>query len=108
MMLTCEQAAATWCPMVRIARIEVIDHGEFSKKPRETVIVGGCNTDALGRTRVPASCRCIADGCAMWRWESDPIKLPIVVGAEANRAQMAAHRGYCGLAGFPLFAGGAS
>lgn len=70
MLITKEQAAATWCPMVRIARHEVInqDTGNY--------IVGGCNTDALGRLRVPASCCCVADKCAMWRW-AGPAPQPI-------------------------------
>lgn len=67
-MHTREQAAGLWCPMVRIARIEsTVDLGDKHAGPVEYV-VGGCNTDALGRNRVPASCRCIADQCAMWRW----------------------------------------
>lgn len=98
MMLTREQAAATWCPMVRIARHEVVTHREpVGSSGMELVrqqdhVVAGCNTDALGSTRVPASCRCITDQCAMWRWgycapdPLDPAPPPV---------------GYCGLAGRP-------
>lgn len=73
MMLTPEQAAATWCPMVRIARHETIRSespaiGGMVMVSDKSHIVGGCNTDALGRLRVPASCCCIAKKCAMWRW----------------------------------------
>lgn len=64
MNLTPEQAREKWCPMVRIARREQEHRVEASN----LTVVGGCNTDALGRTHVPASCRCIADDCAMWRW----------------------------------------
>jgi hypothetical protein len=72
-----------WCPQVRIARREDIEvNGD------ELAIVAGCNTDALGRTRVPASCLCIASGCMMWRW------LPDMADGELPE-------GYCGLAGKP-------
>ncbi|SFJ85337.1 hypothetical protein [Bradyrhizobium sp. cf659] len=63
-MHTPEQAKDLWCPMVRIARRETFNPDGLG----DTVLVGGCNTDALGRNRVPASCTCIADKCAMWRW----------------------------------------
>jgi hypothetical protein len=91
MMLTREQAAATWCPMVRVARRE--QSVRYETGDGDAVVVGGCNSDALGLNRVPASCRCIADGCAMWRWERPADGVPA--------------RGYCGLAGVPYVAGGA-
>lgn len=73
------EARELWCPMVRIARIETVSEMD--------VIVGGCNADALGRIRVPASCRCVASKCAMWRWnDADHVN--------ANR-----RLGFCGLAG---------
>lgn len=65
-MNTADQARELWCPMVRIARREVVEPEPDVKET--VVVVGGCNTDALGRMRVPASCRCIASQCAMWRW----------------------------------------
>lgn len=85
-MHTADQARELWCPMVRIARHEFYErdesgHGHITS---HQVIVGGCNTDALGvgngeprrmsRDHKPlASCRCIADKCAMWRWgEAEP------------------------------------
>lgn len=76
---TPEQARALWCPMVRIARnesitIEKAAIGDIVHVTEQRYIVGGCNTDALGGLRVPASCRCIADQCAMWRWATRPIK----------------------------------
>lgn len=57
--------------MVRIARREDIDPTMPSEN---TVVVAGCNTDALGRMRVPESCKCIADQCAMWRWNGPELK----------------------------------
>lgn len=82
-MHTPDQARELWCPMVRIARDETTgdDHGR--------TIVAGCNTDALGGLRVPNSCRCIADQCAMWRWAPEP---------HEPSWRM---RGFCGLAGRP-------
>lgn len=101
---TPEQARELWCPMVRIARHEAIEYrtGYMESYRDEQVIVAGCNTDALGSNRVPASCRCIAEKCAMWRWEimevlppnAEPNKLVALIKARANT-------GYCGLAGRP-------
>lgn len=57
--------------------------------------------------RVPASCRCIAAGCAMWRWEYTTVSVPVTVeGAGAEQARTFEQRvvrthGYCGLAGAP-------
>lgn len=65
-MMTREQAEKTWCPMVRRARVE-----QPQGATRE-IVVAGRSTDALGGDRVPASCRCIADRCAMWRWAEEP------------------------------------
>lgn len=98
-MLTKEQAAATWCPMVRIARHEVVTVegapiGNLTLVREEHHIVGGCNTDALGRLRVPASCCCIADRCAMWRWGYDQDGAGGMVDDDVRV-------GYCGLAGRP-------
>lgn len=73
--------------MVRIARRE---HCHPADDEGNTAIASGCNTDALGGTRVPASCRCIAEKCAMWRWHP------------RNVSHMGDDRkGYCGLAGTP-------
>jgi len=84
MLMTRTQAADTWCPMVRIARHEVIEARQTDGPDgaeltlAEHHIVGGINHDALGArgnarrmaaAHEPlASCRCIADKCAMWRW----------------------------------------
>ncbi len=67
-MHTVEEAKELWCPMVRSARREEWHEAWDDYEVRTYTIVGGCNTDALGRNRVPGSCRCIADKCAMWRW----------------------------------------
>lgn len=80
-MLTRGQAAATWCPMVRVARHEVIEErsqagGGMELVSRENHVVGGCNSaSGMGRgPRSPASSRCIADQCAMWRWADKPVE----------------------------------
>lgn len=73
-MTTATEAKELWCPMVRIARQEdPIKYADaYDRRPiygqRPVAVVGGCNADALGSTRVPDSCRCIAGQCAMWRW----------------------------------------
>ena len=64
MLMLEDEAREKWCPMVRAARRETVtDQGA------DLVVAAGCNTDALGRNRVPASCRCIGSQCAMWRWD---------------------------------------
>lgn len=73
MLTTPEDARYLWCPMVRMARHEVVTVegapvGNMAPVYEQHHVVAGCNTDALGGLRVPASCRCIADKCAMWRW----------------------------------------
>lgn len=78
--------------MVRIARREH-PHADWNGRTSgNAAVVAGCNTDALGSTRVPASCRCIANQCAMWRWAA-----PGEHAADTSR-------GYCGLAGTPIYA----
>lgn len=113
-MMTRDEACATWCPMVRIARHEMVQTGMASQ---DNHIVGGCNTDAIGRNRVPASCMCIADKCAMWRWGET--KREQKMGTEEYREKQlngvvenrwrevmrnidTPHRGYCGLAGVAM------
>jgi hypothetical protein len=88
-MLTVKEANEKWCPMVRIARRET-PHEAGGGMP---AIVGGCNTDALGRNRIPASCTCIADKCAMWMWIGD-------FNLDTCQYNEPTH-GYCGLAGKP-------
>jgi hypothetical protein len=92
--MTVKEATGKWCPMVRGARHETYSTGGDSK-PVHT-IVGGCNTDMLGGTRIPASCRCIADKCAMWRWIAYPGK-----NISGTHIDVPSAYGYCGLAGKP-------
>lgn len=71
-MHTPEQAKELWCPMSR------------TKYTNENRVSGSIATAACNITdiRVPSSCRCIADKCAMWRWVTNDTM----------------ERGYCGLA----------
>lgn len=87
MLMTANEAREKWCPMVRIARREVEMYGRSEGQQH---IVAGCNTDALGRNRVPASCRCIASECAMWRWATKGLSCANIEPT-----------GYCGIAGRP-------
>jgi len=111
---TPEQARTLWCPMVRTARREVEAEAAIIDRPGGTThihervqIVGGCNTDALGRLRIPASCHCIADQCAMWRWEFTTASVPTTTeGASGMLARVFEQKtvrthGYCGIAGRP-------
>jgi len=110
-MHTPDQARELWCPMVRIARREVNQQvrpsglGEWREVEELHLAVGGCNTDALGGNRVPASCRCIADKCAMWRWGAgvDPNwKKPAKPPASfAPPPLVRSTHGYCGIGGRP-------
>lgn len=64
-MHTPEQARELWCPMARAA------HHQFSSidptgRNELRVLMAGCNTDDR---RVPPTCHCIANKCAMWRWD---------------------------------------
>lgn len=76
MMNTPEQASTLWCPMARVAQI-----GE-----EET------------------AARCIADQCAMWRWEHATASVPTTTlgaGGEPGRTfetRTVQTHGYCGLA----------
>lgn len=76
MLLTKDQAASTWCPMVRLASC----HPNGDVQNGQTVM----NRLQNGRNAaIPDCAMCIADKCAMWRW----------AGLTAT--------GYCGLAGKP-------
>lgn len=91
--------------MVRAARHEVIEHHDGRPQPYENTVFGGCNTDALGRNRVPASCTCIADKCAMWRWKPGRAVTKRSASPHNPHVQFSdtVHEspthGYCGLAG---------
>lgn len=98
-MLTREQAAEVWCPMVRTTRNQIATY-----------------EDGADQRRNPESCRCIADHCCMWRWaESRPVWQDKVVPAPelgpggkriVHEPVEVPTRGYCGLAGAPKIAGG--
>lgn len=99
MMLTREQAADTWCPMVRTTRNQIATY-----------------EDGADQRRNPESCRCIADQCAMWRWGESRMENQIKVvhspdhGPNGKRVVNwpveVPTRGYCGLAGTPKIVGG--
>jgi len=88
---TPEQALSLWCPMVRH---EGNVGGSFS---RGTLNSNPTNADTpVDEVTAPVpeqiyGCHCIADKCAMWRWDTQ-MHL-------SNQAQP--FRGYCGLAGKP-------
>lgn len=88
---TPEQAAELWCPMVRTVRWECDKSGSNGKSFGDANAIGGCNSGGQA-ARNPLSSRCIADRCAMWRWEAH--YLPD--GAVLSRSDT----GHCGLAGF--------
>lgn len=92
---TPEQAAALWCPMVRTVRWECDKSGSNGKSFGDANAIGGCNSGGQ-EARNPLSSRCIADRCAMWRWETyyDPVDMP----GHLRRAVT----GYCGLANIPM------
>ena len=104
-MHTPDQARELWCPMVRGARRELMPESGTKSINDRTVIVSGCNTDALGGMRVPASCRCIADKCGMWRWDSriTAEEQSAINEGRVNIAELVTRQitGYCGLAGRP-------
>jgi len=117
-MHTVSQARELWCPMTRIARREAksVDCKEIDEN---LVVIASCNRDALGggnggpsssdRHAPLASCRCIADKCAMWRWAPSSTThmerriVPRIQSegfCEINVAVPdAPTHGYCGLAG---------
>ena len=131
-MHTPAEARELWCPMVRIARRErVVDSNQYDQPVgSHDVVVAGCNTDALnlcgGRRAASdhqplASCRCIADKCAMWRWapsQATHTERQVVqgllefvgggveMGCAEHIVQVpdAPTYGYCGLAGRPELA----
>lgn len=103
-MHTPEQAKDLWCPMVRGVRWEADSYRPGIDDP--TTAVGGCNSGGAA-ARSPLGCRCIADRCAMWRWEPMTESVPTVtLGAGNQQArtfgmQTVRTHGYCGIAGRP-------
>ena len=102
---TPDQASELWCPMVRTVRWEtdkVIDLGFEDKTNGMAHALGGCNSGGKA-ARNPLSSRCIADRCAMWRWET---YYALPVDAEPGKLVAGVTRragtGYCGLANIPM------
>ena len=86
-MHTPAEARALWCPMVRVG---------------VTRDAGG--PAGINDPEVEFSRNCIAERCAMWRWEHTTASVPVVVeGAGGQRTRTFERRtvrthGYCGLA----------
>lgn len=59
------------------------------------------------QTQISGAAMCVADRCAMWRWEHTTASVPVTVeGAGAEQARTFEQRvvkthGFCGLAGHP-------
>jgi hypothetical protein len=85
-MNTENEARKLWCPMVRFARSE--DSGTFNR---------GRNANALNdhEQNDGALCNCIANQCAMWRWNKIPTRKYL---RAMNRAALTVDE-----AGSPLF-----
>lgn len=85
-MHTPEEARDLWCPMIRMA---------------VTPKAGGpCAVNDPTNSLAPAAC--IADGCAMWRWERTTASVPTTTeGARTFEQRVVKTHGYCGLAGTP-------
>lgn len=83
---TPDQARALWCPMVRVGVLPQSGGPSAINDP----------------TTVNYHGNCIAEKCAMWRWETMEVLPP---NAEPNKLvaciKARAGTGYCGLAGRP-------
>jgi hypothetical protein len=98
MIITKDDAMSWWCPMSR--SVEVSEHASnriapYPDKTDWALCSDAEMADDLHNQAFPASCRCIADVCAMWRWwdKHDAEKDPF------NNER----RGYCGLGSVPKF-----
>ena len=81
-MHTPAEARALWCPMVRVG---------------VTRYAGG--PAGINDPEVEFSRNCIADRCAMWRWEHTTASVPVVVNrARTFEQRVVRTHGYCGLA----------
>lgn len=101
MLLSEAEAQTRWCPHIRVARNEPLDQTRNIDEPGNSVIVAGCNSDALGRTRIPVACRCIASGCMAWRWAGWETTFDTVAPAPRPMDRVGPRLGFCGLAGTP-------
>lgn len=103
MLLTEQQAKTKWCPHARVIRWETTNEPDRSTDH----LIGGVNRDALGRTKNPGSCRCIAGECMAWRWESveswnkRPAQPLPMDDALCEPDTVSWRHGYCGLSGRP-------
>lgn len=122
---TPEQARALWCPMARVAQsghtdIQAAYNRSLTKTPVRVRLVTPQDPEnfQLGQepeqveekmlleTRMSTSMAagCIADQCAMWRWEHTTASVPTTTeGASGQPARVFEQRtvrthGYCGLA----------
>lgn len=100
---TPEEARSLWCPMVRLA---AVTEGGSGVMAGQTVMN---RLQKKGeRTTTPDAAVCIADRCAMWRWERTTRSVrQTTVGASGVDVPTYEQRtvrthGYCGLA--PLHA----
>lgn len=74
-MPTIEQAATQWCPMVRTATPMLLQEQAGTQK-QIVGSTGGINADVMNSARIPRFCVCIADECAMWRWDEKTPEAP--------------------------------
>lgn len=82
-MRTVAEAKKLWCPMARVALIP--KNGGPAAINDPTVLTPTC---------------CIADGCAMWRWEHTTESVQgETQGARTFAVRVVQTHGYCGLAG---------
>ena len=79
-MHTPAEARALWCPMVRVG---------------VTRDAGG--PAGINDPEVEFSRNCIAERCAMWRWEHTTASVPVVVNrARTFEQRVVRTHGYCG------------
>lgn len=82
--------------MVRLAAADsngAVAHGQ--------AVINRLQVCAVGAMAVmtPDAAGCIADGCAMWRWEHTTASVPVVVNrARTFEQRVVRTHGYCGLA----------
>lgn len=104
MLLTIKQAEQVWCPMVRHEG----DAGSFN---RSSTNCNPVNHEAGQIATQRYGCHCIADRCAMWRWEpTGTTHREARIVNDFPGQKRITHidvpdtptQGFCGLAGKPL------